>query len=100
MKFTPDGGMVKVQQKLKIDEESENARLLFLVEDTGMGISEDKIQDILKGEASSTSGTKGESGYGFGLPLVKHLIYKLNGTLDISSEVGKGTLFKIGLPFK
>lgn len=100
IKFTPNGGMVKVQQKLKIDEESENASLLFLVEDTGMGIREDKIQDILKGEASSTSGTKGESGYGFGLPLVKHLIDKLNGTLDISSEEGKGSLFKIGLPFK
>ncbi|MDZ7805770.1 MAG: GAF domain-containing sensor histidine kinase [Gracilimonas sp.] len=98
IKFTPEGGMVMVRQEFKLDEESEIAKLFFSIKDTGMGISDDKIEDILNGKATSTSGTTGESGYGFGLPLVKHLIEKLNGNFEVSSKEGEGTLFEITLP--
>lgn len=98
IKFTPEGGMVMVRQEyIKGDEEN---RLYFTVKDTGIGISEDKITDILNGVATSTNGTEGESGYGFGLTLVKHLIEKLNGRIDITSEKGEGSKFYISLPLQ
>lgn len=100
IKFTPENGMVMIRQEFNIDEENESSKLFFSIKDTGVGISEEKIQEILKGEAKSTSGTGGESGYGFGLPLVKHLIEKMNGKLKISSKEETGTLFEITLPFK
>ncbi|MFP8488936.1 GAF domain-containing sensor histidine kinase [Gracilimonas sp. Q87] len=100
IKFTPDGGMVMVRQEFNLNKESDTAKLLFSIKDTGVGISSGKIEEILNENAQSTSGTKGESGYGFGLPLVKHLIDKLDGNLHINSIEGEGTLFKVTLPIK
>jgi signal transduction histidine kinase len=96
MKFTPDGGQVTVH--LGIDIEATGHILQIKVEDTGVGITDDKIARILKGEGETTNGTSGEQGYGFGLALVKHLVDNLKGTMQISSELGKGTAFMISLP--
>ncbi|MEX0881951.1 MAG: ATP-binding protein [Cyclobacteriaceae bacterium] len=40
----------------------------------------------------------GEKGYGFGLPLVKHLIEGMGGTLKIDSKLGAYSRFEVGLP--
>jgi signal transduction histidine kinase len=96
MKFTPAGGQVTVH--LGIDIEAAGHILQIKVEDTGVGITDDKIARILKGEGETTNGTSGEQGYGFGLALVKHLVDNLKGTMRISSELGKGTAFMISLP--
>jgi len=96
MKFTPVGGMVTVH--LGIDIEATGHILQIKVEDTGVGITPDKIGSILKGDCETTNGTSGEPGYGFGLALVKHLVDSLKGTMQICSELGKGTAFMISLP--
>jgi len=44
-------------------------------------------------------GTDGEKGTGFGLFLCKDLIEKNGGTIDIKSEIGKGTTVNVMLPF-
>lgn len=96
IKFTPEGGVVIVRQEyIKNDNDH---KLFFTVKDTGIGISKDKISDILNGTVTSTNGTEGESGYGFGMSLVKHLIEKLNGSIEIFSEEGEGCKFDITLP--
>ena len=74
--------------------------LHMIVSDTGTGISEATIHAILNGKADSTEGTGGEQGYGFGLALVKHLVEKLHGQLNISSKPGKGSVFSIVVPQK
>lgn len=96
MKFTPAGGEVMVDLHLLIDQ----ARpvLQISVRDTGVGISEENIQAILSGNASSTDGTSGEQGFGFGLALVKRLVDSLGGRISITSEPGIGTNFEISLP--
>lgn len=96
MKFTPPLGAVTVDLRLLIDQ----ARpvLQIGVRDTGIGISEENIQAILSGNASSTDGTVGEQGFGFGLALVKHLVDSLGGRIHITSEPGVGTNFEINLP--
>ncbi|PSL24209.1 sensor histidine kinase [Dyadobacter jiangsuensis] len=96
MKFTPAGGEVMVDLHLLIDQ----ARpvLQISVRDTGVGISEENIQSILSGNASSTDGTSGEQGFGFGLALVKRLVDSLGGRISITSEPGIGTNFEISLP--
>ncbi|MBO9612707.1 MAG: GAF domain-containing sensor histidine kinase [Dyadobacter sp.] len=96
MKFTPPGGEVAVELNLLIDQ----ARpvLQISVRDTGVGMSEENIRAILSGNASSTNGTGGEQGFGFGLALVKHLVDSLGGRINITSEPGIGTNFEISLP--
>lgn len=95
IKFTPLNGQVTVQLSIVI---SRTKKLSIKVTDTGSGMDQDTIHQILYGEQESTEGTSGEKGYGFGLMLVKHLIIKLNGSLNIESEPNKGTTFSIELP--
>lgn len=95
IKFTPNGGLVKVKLTLTQDE---NPRILkIIVEDSGTGLDNDKITSILSGDSTTTQGTEGKKGYGFGLALVKHLINGLKGTLRIKSD-HNGTTFEVELP--
>ena len=96
IKFTPIGGSILV--KLDLDVIGSEKLMIFEVEDTGEGIEEEKIQNILNGEVASTSGSVGEKGYGFGLNLVLHLVNSLQGKLSITSQVGSGTTFKVKIP--
>lgn len=98
IKFTPEGGMVMVRQELSASGNTQD--LLFTIKDTGIGLSEEKIREIQNGEATSTQGTDGENGYGFGLTLVTHLIEKMGGQLEISSKEGDGCRFDITLHVK
>lgn len=68
------------------------------VTDTGVGLSQIAIDTILLGKATSTDGTSGEQGYGFGLALVKHLVDTLKGTMRIYSHPDQGANFEVILP--
>lgn len=70
----------------------------IVIADSGVGLTTQEINEILQGIKSSSNGTTGEQGYGFGLSLVKRLVDELNGNLSIESEKGKGAQFKITLP--
>ncbi|MGV3603879.1 MAG: GAF domain-containing sensor histidine kinase [Dyadobacter fermentans] len=96
IKFTPVGGRVVVDLQLLIDQAKPVLRIA--VRDSGVGISGENIEAILSGTASSTGGTGGEQGFGFGLALVRHLVDSLGGTIQITSEPGVGTTFAIDLP--
>ncbi|RLJ79410.1 GAF domain-containing sensor histidine kinase [Pedobacter alluvionis] len=96
VKFTPAGGTITVELDLLVKQEANI--LQILVADSGVGISEDEIVEILTGGMGTKQGTGGEKGYGFGLSLVKHLIDKMHGEMFITSEKGKGTIFRIELP--
>jgi len=96
IKFTPNKGRVLVDLDLIV--KSDQNTLNISVSDTGVGLTEDEIAAILSGRSHTTDGTGGEKGYGFGLSLVKHLIEKLSGRLEIHSQIGQGTIFKVELP--
>jgi len=96
VKFTPAGGTITVELDLLVKQEANI--LQILVADSGVGISEDEIVEILTGGMGTKQGTGGEKGYGFGLSLVKHLIDKMHGEMFITSEKGQGTTFRIELP--
>ena len=95
IKFTPEQGSVRVE----LDFVMGHPPLLEIsVKDTGLGLSDIEIEEIMRGESSSRDGTEGEKGYGFGLHLVQRLAAGLNGIIQIESEIGHGTCFKISLP--
>lgn len=97
IKFTDQNGYIKVDLNIQAIT-SAGQTLEIVVADSGIGLSQEGIDAILKGIKASSSGTTGEKGYGFGLSLVKRLIDELHGTLDIQSEIGKGTTFTVTLP--
>ncbi len=76
----------------------ENGCLVFRVEDTGIGIPEDKQEEIFKPFVRTESGSKLSEGSGYGLSVVKGLVDLMNGTIEVSSALGKGSLFTVRIP--
>lgn len=98
IKFTPKDGTIEVMLDLVVLAQ-ENL-LHITVSDSGIGITPERVEQLLAGSAESTVGTGEEKGYGFGLPLVKHLVEKLGGNLSIDSAPGRGTVFFVSIPQK
>lgn len=97
IKFTPQYGTVTVALGLMITDKDKN--LQIKVSDTGVGLDTVAVQQLFtQGAVSSTSGTVGEQGYGFGLALVKHLVDDLKGSIDVESKPGEGAIFTIVIP--
>ena len=80
LKFSEGGA--KVELKAKVQDGS----LIILVKDQGRGIKQEQIPDIFNFKTlSTTRGTAGEPGHGFGLPLMKRYVDQVNGTVEIDS---------------
>lgn len=78
---------------------SEAQLLIMTIKDTGIGIPETQLPFIfdLFYQVDGSSTRSGE-GTGIGLTLAKGLLVLMKGTINVSSEVGKGSVFKINLP--
>ena len=81
-----------------IETVQENNHTLMVVEDHGIGISNEKLGLIQKDNNESTPGTNGERGSGLGLYLVKEMLKKINAQLQVESTLGKGSKFIIKIP--
>jgi signal transduction histidine kinase len=58
-------------------------------------MSAEQISQIKNQQVESRQGTKGEKGSGMGLVLVTQLLQQINATLEIESEQGKGSVFRV-----
>ncbi|MCK9210736.1 MAG: ATP-binding protein [Ignavibacteriaceae bacterium] len=80
-------------------EQFNEKQVEFVIRDFGVGLSSEEQQKIFSIESSfSNLGTKGETGTGLGLALVREIIEKHNGEIWLYSEEGKGTEFHFTLP--
>ncbi len=97
-KFTPKGG---ISLKVSVIKEFEsNIWIEFKVEDTGIGISKNKLQDIFKDFIQAEENIHLEyGGSGLGLFICKKLVELLGGRITVESTLGKGTTFVFALPF-
>ena len=95
-KYTPDGGMVTIKaQELPGDKEG-YVKIKTEVTDTGIGMSKDYIPiifDSFSRERSTTIGKIG--GTGLGMSIVKRLVDMMGGTIEVNSELGKGSNFTV-----
>ena len=80
---------------------TEKAGLEITVQDTGIGIAENRIMEIFQPffQAESST-TRRFGGTGLGLTIVDRLVYAFNGTLSVQSTVGVGTTLNVHLPLK
>ena len=88
IKFTPDGGEIKVETTLK------GNKVLVSVKDSGIGIKEDEKRKVFERffKADSSRGLD-KTGVGLGLSIVKEFIKAHGETIEVKSEEGKGTEF-------
>lgn len=95
LKYTPSDGSVTV--KLNFSKEEETCQIA--ITDTGYGIPEDELESIFVPFYRSVKHKANISGTGLGLPIVKRVITNHKGTVTVQSQVNKGTIFKIVLPY-
>jgi two-component system phosphate regulon sensor histidine kinase PhoR len=95
IKYTPEGGNVRVEYRLVQPEQVIRVR----VSDTGIGIPADELPRIY-GEFFRASNAKRSSiiGTGIGLAAVHTLVERYRGSIELASEEMKGTTFTVSLP--
>ncbi len=91
-KYTPEGGEITVVLH------TDGTHLSFEVSDTGAGMSKEEVEKVFE-RFYRVEGTEAK-GSGIGLALTKELVELHNGQINISSTVGKGTTFKVRLPYR
>ena len=91
VKFTNAGGKVTISVSHKEISKNKN-ELEVIIEDTGIGMTKKNIEQAFDSFVQIDSGwNRKYEGTGLGLPLTKKLVELHNGTIELESEVGKGT---------
>lgn len=90
IKYNKDGGKISITVEKRADN------IISKITDTGIGLEKDEIPRIFerfymvdKGRNRNTNST------GLGLAIVKHIVEDMGGTIDVESEINKGTTFKV-----
>ena len=91
LKFTATGGIT-------LQAEYHGNQFVFSVSDTGCGMTANEQERIFK-EFTRLSSAQGQEGFGLGLSITRKLVELLLGRIDIESAPGKGSTFKVSMPF-
>ena len=95
VKFTDEGGNINLSVK-KMAQFDGKSSIQFIIEDTGIGMSEEflpKIFDSFTQEDSTATNKYGSSG--LGLAIAKNIVEMMNGNIEVESEKGTGTTFRV-----
>jgi len=99
IKFTSQGEVV-INVSL-LSEGKDEVKLEFKVEDTGIGIPNEKLATIFEAFTQANNNTaRRYGGTGLGLSIVRQLAELQGGSVDVSSEVGKGSCFSFRIKYR
>lgn len=100
IKFTPEQGTVTLTYREQM-EDDRYTRVYFVVEDTGIGMSERFMKQMFHPfEQEQSSLTSTHVGSGLGLAIVHSLVTLMNGTIHAESKINQGSRFVIELPLE
>lgn len=98
VKFTPQFGKISI--RLNIDKKADESLVVLNIEDNGKGIPKDDLPLIFDRFFQQKSNSPTSEGTGIGLSLVKELVDLMSGSIEVESEINKGTNFTLQLPIK
>lgn len=91
--YTPRNGHISVNIK------NDDHQTILSVQDTGIGISpKDQSRIFERFYRVDAARSRDDGGTGLGLAIVKHLVMQIQGSIDVKSELGKGSVFIVNLP--
>jgi two-component system phosphate regulon sensor histidine kinase PhoR len=94
IRYTPPGGKVTLSWRVDADGSGE-----FSVSDTGIGIAPEHVPRLTERfYRVDRSRSRATGGTGLGLAIVKHVLMRHQAQLDIESEIGRGSTFRVRLP--
>jgi len=94
IRYTPYGGVT-----LRVNyDQAGSAMLRCEVVDTGIGIPDDKLEEIFEPFTQLVREGQAREGAGLGLTIARHLVTLMHGKMEVESEFGKGSTFRVELP--
>ena len=100
IKYTNPHGKITVSIDELASEDEKNADYKVVVEDNGIGMSQDYLPHIFEEFSREHTSTETRvAGTGLGLPIVKSLVDRMGGIIEVESEEGKGTRFIMKFSF-
>ncbi len=97
-KFTTEGDSITVA--VKQFEDKEYSQYQIVVQDTGIGMSQEFLPQIFEPYSRETTFSSRQiSGTGLGMPIVKNLVTQMSGQIRVDSQLGVGTTFTVTVPF-
>ncbi len=101
IKYTTSGGKVDVYINSLDSLANDKCSYEFIVEDNGIGMSEDFLGKIfIPFERSNNSTKSGVQGTGLGMAITKQLVEKMGGSINVESKLGVGTKVTVRLDFR
>ncbi len=98
-KFTEKGRIDVTVEQLKCDDR--HSVVQFSVSDTGIGVPEDKLDNLFERfRQVDNSTTRKYGGTGLGLAIVKNLVTMMGGSIGLESQLGEGSRFSFTIPFE
>ncbi|MBO5488526.1 MAG: response regulator, partial [Eubacterium sp.] len=99
VKYTESGEVVIIADYEPLDEE--RILLTLAVEDTGIGIKESALEQLFVSfKRIEEKRNRNIEGTGLGLTITKQLVSMMDGSIEVKSEYGKGSLFTVKIPQK
>ena len=101
VKYNKPGGSIHMQMHM-LERTDAKITCQFIIEDTGLGMSEDFIKNHLFNpfEQADESPRSSYMGTGLGMSIVHQLIEQMGGTISVESKLGEGSRFTVVLPFE
>ena len=98
IKYTEPGGQISVDMNEEVSPVEGSVRLVYIVADTGIGMSEEYIKTMYQPFSRQVdSRVNSIQGTGLGLAITKQMVDLMGGTIECQSEQGKGTTFTVTL---
>jgi two-component system phosphate regulon sensor histidine kinase PhoR len=92
LNFTPAGGFIRIAT------DCHGGKVTIRVQDTGIGIAKEDLPHVFERFYRADRARGRNGGTGLGLSIAQEIVHKHNGTINIESEISKGTLVTIVFP--
>ena len=100
VKYTPEGGMVRFEMTY-LEDPVDGCNVRAIVSDTGIGMSSEFIPHAFEPFSQEhRKEARGVQGTGLGLDIVKRIVDLMGGSVQVVSEMGKGSTFTVWLPME
>jgi signal transduction histidine kinase/DNA-binding response OmpR family regulator len=98
-KYTDRGEITLAISVNTIDAPEGKTNLVFCVSDTGQGMNSGQVDNLFNEYTRfNLDANRTTEGTGLGMAITKHLVQKMGGTINVKSEIGKGSVFTVSLP--
>lgn len=98
IKFTQEGGVTVRMESRPMENDPERVWLHCEIEDTGVGIAADEIPNLFQPFVQTASGKNSKEGTGLGLPICRQFVQLMGGSLELTSQIGRGSRFSFAIP--